>query len=103
VSGLNLKALDDLYIDDEGDDDIQLADEASGLGPLKTGKKNIDESTLLFQTFPGQRRCDSFFFFFEIEFDGLLFQPSGWKTKKKKRRRRKKRKKWMNMTTTLRR
>lgn len=41
VSGLNLKALDDLYIDDEGDDDIQLADEASGLGPLKPGKKNI--------------------------------------------------------------
>ena len=57
MSGLNLKALDDLYIDDEGDDDIQLADEASGLGPLKTGKKNIDESTLLlFQTLPGQRR-----------------------------------------------
>jgi len=28
-----LKALDDLYIDDEGDDDIQLQDEASGSGP----------------------------------------------------------------------
>jgi len=27
-----LKALDDLYIDDEGDDDIQLQDEASGFG-----------------------------------------------------------------------
>lgn len=38
MGGLNLKALDDLYIDDEGDDDIQLADEASGLGPLKPGK-----------------------------------------------------------------
>lgn len=30
---VNLKAVDDLYIDDEGDDDIQLADEASGSGP----------------------------------------------------------------------
>lgn len=30
---VNLKAVDDLYIDDEGDDDIQLADEASGAGP----------------------------------------------------------------------
>ncbi len=41
MSGLKsgLKPLDDLYIDDEGgDDDIALADEASGLGPLKPGK-----------------------------------------------------------------
>ncbi|EFX80810.1 hypothetical protein DAPPUDRAFT_303904 [Daphnia pulex] len=43
VSGLNLKALDDLYIDDEGDDDIQLADEASGLGPLKPALGVEDE------------------------------------------------------------
>nr|CAG4642271.1 EOG090X0QLW [Eurycercus lamellatus] len=35
VDNLKLKALDDLYIDDEGDDDIQLRDEASGSGPLK--------------------------------------------------------------------
>ena len=50
-----------MYIDDEGDDDIQLADEASGLGPLKQGKKIIDELHLLFQT--GMRAafclCDS--------------------------------------------
>nr|CAG4649059.1 EOG090X0QLW [Polyphemus pediculus] len=30
-----LKALDDLYIDDDGDDDIQLQDQASGAGPIK--------------------------------------------------------------------
>ena len=34
-----LKALDDLYIDDEGEDDIQLQDEASGSGP--THRKSV--------------------------------------------------------------
>lgn len=34
VGSSSLKALDDLYIDDEGDDEIQLGDEASGSGPL---------------------------------------------------------------------
>lgn len=39
MSGIEPKTFDDLYIDDEGDDDIQLADEASGLGPLKSPGK----------------------------------------------------------------
>nr|CAG4636742.1 EOG090X0QLW [Eubosmina coregoni] len=39
--GVKAKALDDLYIDDEGDDDIQLQDQASGSGPLKPTR--VDE------------------------------------------------------------
>ena len=38
-NGDKLKTTDsDLYIDDEGDDEIQLQDEASGSGPAKSGK-----------------------------------------------------------------
>jgi hypothetical protein len=38
-NGDKLKTTDsDLYIDDEGDDEIQLQDEASGSGPAKPGK-----------------------------------------------------------------
>nr|CAG4648464.1 EOG090X0QLW [Moina brachiata] len=40
---VNLKAVDDLYIDDEGDDDIQLADEASGAGPGRVIDEDEDE------------------------------------------------------------
>lgn len=64
MSGLNLKALDDLYIDDEGDDDIQLADEASGLGPLKPGKRNISMSRLCLPffllLFQREQQCSAF-------------------------------------------
>jgi len=38
-----LKALDDLYIDDEGDDDIQLQDEASGFGSTHRYNPNLAE------------------------------------------------------------
>jgi len=38
-----LKALDDLYIDDEGEDDIQLQDEASGSGPTHQYEPNLAE------------------------------------------------------------
>ncbi len=93
MSGLNLKALDDLYIDDEGDDDIQLADEASGLGPLKPGKREISMSrtllpffsfVLLFQR--EQQRsafclCDSFLL--KLSLMVYCFSPRGGRRRRR--------------------
>jgi len=42
VSGVKAKTQDDLYIDDEGDDDIQLQDEASGSGPSKPRDSRVE-------------------------------------------------------------
>lgn len=45
-SSVKAKTQDDLYIDDEGDDDIQLQDEASGSGPSKPRDSRVEASDL---------------------------------------------------------